>query len=165
METTQDLFKLDPDYIQLDKMWVRKGELNILNTMSFKITEEMNKHVNKILADYLKRARLALRVLGGDVNWPLFTATSANSWKSNHKGFRTPGSHSYEIIKDVSGNKELRNKCLVKDIIFEGKIDIDSLSCVFRNVAWGNQEWKNLSKRFKDYYKPKIILMLMAKNV
>jgi hypothetical protein len=162
--STEEIFSLQPKSVQRDKLWVRKNQLHLLNTMSFDVPEEINKQANAILSDYLKRSRLALRLLGGDLEWPLYSVASAHKWRQQHKTFRTPGYHNNEVLKDVSLIKEMKHNCVIKDIILEKKIDIDSLSFVFREPAWGNQEWKNLAKRFKDRYKAEIVLGLMTKR-
>lgn len=167
MTSTDDFIKLDPDSVQLSKMWVRKGELHLMNTMSFNVPKDLNNQINKILSDYLKRARLALRVLGGDVDWPLFSAASVIEWKKKNKYFRNPGHHTHEIIKEMRkiNSSESKDICYIKDIILPGKIDIDSLSLVFCEPSWGSQDWKNLSKRFKDHYKPKMVLAFLVKRL
>jgi hypothetical protein len=149
-----------PINIQTHKLWFESSKLHINTTQTYEVTDDIRKTSSKILNDWLKKARLTLRVLGGDSNYPFLTAESV---AGKHNSRRFMHCHNFEILIDhykQNKNTKTSSDCLT-EIILKDKMDVVSLSHALRNASWGEQKWINVCNRFKKEYRPVLMLHLL----
>lgn len=144
-----------PKKVQFLKSRFDNGKLFINSLYEYDLTPEVNKQASAILNNWLKKARLVLRVSGGDKEHLLMSSETVRKYKANNPLRKCV----YDYIQDnvlVSDDKlsKHRVECEVRDIIMQGKVDIPSISYVLRTVKYGDQAWKNIANRVRSEFKP-----------
>ena len=144
-----------PNKVQFLKSRYNNGKLFINSLYEYELTPEINKQASNILNRWLRRARLVLRVAGGDKECLLMSAESVRKYKASHP-HRKSVSHYIPDNVLVPDDKLSQHKveCEVRDIIMKGKVDIPSISYVLRSVKYGSQDWKNIANRVRSEFKP-----------
>ncbi|CAB4130566.1 hypothetical protein UFOVP121_15 [uncultured Caudovirales phage] len=148
------------DKVKLEKAHFYKGRLFFNRTHEYVVPADIQSKAGSILTKWFNKARLSLRMQGGDVNHPLMKSgwTSARRYVTEHE----PENSVLKILTVASYTKEDNTElCPLRDIILKNKIDVYSISIVMQRVRWGDQKRGNVSHRFRTEYKPLLMYALM----
>lgn len=152
---------IEPINVTTHKLWVESSKLCINTTQTYEVTDEIRKQSSKILNDWLKMARISLRIAGGDSNYP-FVKPEAITKKEPSRRSYIPF-HNFGVLIDhyaQTKNVKTSHECLVEFILAK-KYDINALSHTLRDSSWGDQKWVNICNRFKKQYRPVLMLHLL----
>lgn len=149
---------MTPNRTTVQKVDHHKNKLFVNRMFEYEIPDDTKKQAEQILNTYLKRARLALRILGGSADYPLVTADHAAQSKrfvSYEEGVLKPF---HEVWRSFPENKK---PVAVHDIIMPCKVDVNSLTLAIGMVRHGDQKWGNVANRFRKFYKADLLFALM----
>jgi hypothetical protein len=122
----------------------------------YDVDEELTKQANKIILDYLKLAKVTLKIMGASSKFPLVKQEFAKDNDLNSQWKYNRYLYVEEAVLDFDQDCCDHNL----DIIQTKKVDAKSLASVFNPVRTGSQEKTNVFNRFKRHWQPQLILAL-----
>ena len=147
------------DKVKLEKAHFYKGRIFLNRTHEYVVPADIQRKAGSILTKWFNKARLSLRMQGGDVNFPFMTS----GYVPRYRGCYFDSDNS--VLKQLTEKSFLREDgtrlCPLRDIILKDKIDVYSTSIVMNSVRWGDQKRANVSNRFRTEYKPLLMYALM----
>ena len=147
------------DKVKLEKAHFYKGRIFLNRTHEYVVPADIQRKAGSILTKWFNKARLSLRMQGGDINFPFTTS----GYVPRYVGCYFDSDNS--VLKQLTEKSFLREDgtrlCPLRDIILKDKIDIHSISIVMNRVRFGDQKRANVSNRFRTEYKPLLMYALM----
>jgi hypothetical protein len=154
--------------VSITKLWHENNKIYVNRMYEYSVTSEVKKQAEKIINDWLKKARLALRIAGGSVTHPLVredALTAARKRYPHRKDPMVSYEHNNGILRDYGGlqNRNSDNSLInaATDIFIPQKIDINSLSYVFLPLRYGDLKWTNTANRVRKAHKAEVIWALL----
>jgi len=122
----------------------------------YDVDEEITKQANKMILDYLKLAKITLKIMGASSKFPLIKQEFVKDNDLNSQWKYNRYLYGEETVLDFD-----QDSCEHKlDIIQTKKVDSKSLASVFNSIRTGSQEKTNVFNRFKRHWQPQLILAL-----
>jgi hypothetical protein len=150
-----------PTSVSIDKASFHNDKIYINKLFEYEVPKDIQRKAGKILTDWFKKARLSLRVQGGDVNHPFIksTAVLANKRRYAHYGSEA---RMLLTLKPADFKHEGGGRiCPLRDIILENKIDLKSISIVMWRIQYGDDKLPNVVNRFRTEYRPLMMHLLL----
>lgn len=147
--------------VRLERVEFGKNTLFVNRMFEYSVPTSVQREATKVLTGWFKKARLSLRVQGGDAQLPFIKA-----------GIKTGDQRRYHIYtsddyvlarldhKDFLKENNERI-CPLRDIILKNKIDLKSISIVMQPIRHGDPKLSNVTNRFRTEYRPSMMYMLL----
>jgi len=147
--------------VRLERVEFGKNTLFVNRMFEYSVSTSVQREATRVLTGWFKKARLSLRVQGGDAEFPFIKAGVRNGHPRRYHVYSSD-----DFVLKRLDHKDFLNEnneriCPLRDIILKNKIDLKSISIVMQPIRHGDQKLSNITSRFRKEYRPSMMYMLL----